>query len=181
MIAMRALLLPLLLLSAACNPEHRTLQHTETLPMSEVDLSALGVPYASTPQPGMLCAGQISPEQLDALALAGFKNFISLRVAEERGAGWEEEHTAGRDLSFQRLPIAGADGISDENARALRAMLDATEGATVLYCGSSNRVGALLGLAAHSIDGKSKEEAREFARSAGMTGLEPVFDEVIGL
>ena len=58
--------------------------------MPEIDINALGVPYASVPDAGLLCAGQISPEQMDALHAAGFKTFISLRVAAENGAGWEE-------------------------------------------------------------------------------------------
>ena len=148
--------------------------------MPEIDINALGVPYASVPDAGLLCAGQISPEQMDALHAAGFKTFISLRVAAENGAGWEEAHAATAGVSFQRLPIAGAAGVTSENARELRGILEDAEGPTVLYCGSSNRVGALLGIAAHEIVGKSVEEALAYARSAGLTGLEPAFNEVVG-
>lgn len=148
--------------------------------MPEIDINALGVPLASVPDAGLLCAGQISPEQMDALHAAGFETFVSLRVAGENGAGWEEAHAATAGVTFQRLPVAGAAGVTSENARELREILESAEGPTVLYCGSSNRVGALLGIAAHEIDGKSAEEALAYARSAGLTGLEPVFNEVVG-
>ena len=35
--------------------------------MPEIDINALGVPFASVPDAGLLCAGQISPEPMDAL------------------------------------------------------------------------------------------------------------------
>lgn len=174
--------LALAALAAACGADPESpADTTETVTMPDVDFAALGVPFASVPDAGLLCAGQISPEQMDALQDAGFKTFLSLRVAEERGAGWEEEHAAAKGVTFQRLPVAGADGVTSENAKALRGMLEAAEGPTVLYCGSSNRVGALLGIAAHEIDGKSAEDALTYAKSAGLTGLEPVFRERVGL
>ena len=43
---------------------------------------------------------------------------------------------------------------------------------TVLYCGSSNRVGALLALKAYWLDGADPEDALELGRAAGMTRLE---------
>ncbi|MEC7232497.1 MAG: sulfur transferase domain-containing protein, partial [Planctomycetota bacterium] len=126
--------------------------------MPEIDIDALGVPNASVPEDGLLCAGQISPEQMDALHAAGFERFISLRVASEEGAGWEEARAAETGVSFQRLPVAGPAAVTSERARALRGALDDAEGPTVLSCGSSNRVGARLGIAAHEIDGLSAEE-----------------------
>lgn len=176
------LLAPLALALAACgSPSSESTAPPEPAPMPQVDLAALGVPNAAIPQDGLLCAGQLSVAQMDALAAAGFEHFISLRVAQENGAGWEEDYTAEKGIEFERMPIAGADGITSENARALRARLDALEGPTVLYCGSSNRVGALLGLAAHELDGKSPEDALAYAKSAGLTGLEPVVRQKLGL
>jgi uncharacterized protein (TIGR01244 family) len=125
------------------------------------------------PLPGLVVAGQLTPEQLDGLAAAGFGSFISLRGPEEQGAGWEEEHASAASISFQRLPIAGGDGLTREAAQELARLLeDAGEG-TVLYCGSSNRVGALLALKAYFVDGQDRESALELGRAAGMRSLEP--------
>ena len=48
----------------------------------------LGVANASIPMDGLLCAGQLTVEQMDALKALGFASFVSLRVATENGAGW---------------------------------------------------------------------------------------------
>lgn len=154
--------------------------NTDPTEMPHTDLDALDIPNMTTPMDGLLCAGQLSPEQMDGLYTAGFKNFVSLRVASENGAGWEEEHADGKEYTFVRMPIAGKDDIDTEHAKALRAKLDELKGPTVLYCGSSNRVGALLAVAAHEVDGRSAEEALEFGRSAGLTKLEPVAAEAMG-
>jgi uncharacterized protein (TIGR01244 family) len=143
---------------------------------------ALDVPNARGPMPYLVTAGQLTPEQMDGLADAGFQHFISLRTTAEDGAGWEEEHAATADLDFHRLPVAGADGLTRENAEALDHLLEATGGEpTVLYCGSGNRAGALLALQAHWIDGASPEAAFELGQQAGMTGLSEPVRELLGL
>ena len=135
--------------------------------------AALGVTNAREPLPGLVTGGQPTPEQLDALARAGYARFVSLRPAGERGAGWEEEHVAGRDLAFERIPVAGAGDLTREAVMALDRLIDEAGGEpTVVYCASSNRVGALLALRAHWLEGASPEEALELGRAAGLAGLE---------
>ena len=102
---------------------------------------------------------------------------LEVRGAGENGAGWEEGYTADQGIAFQRIAIRGADDIDEANARAVREALDGADGPVALYCGSSNRVGALLGLAKSRIDGATDEEALRFARESGMTALEPVLVE----
>lgn len=130
---------------------------------------------------GLVCAGQISESQMDFLKDKGVRTFVSLRVATEGGAGWEEAYAQGKGINFTRVEIAGAGGITVDAAKRLHATLNEAEGPVVLYCGSSNRVGALLGIAAHHMEGASKEEALKLAQSAGLTKLEPVFREVLGM
>ncbi|MEM9379211.1 MAG: sulfur transferase domain-containing protein [Planctomycetota bacterium] len=167
------------LLAAACSAEPTDAPKTVTQP--DVDLTALSIPNASTPLEGVLAAGQISPEQMDALHAAGYRSFISLRVAEERGAGWEEAHAAEKDIRFVRLPVAGAAGVDEAHARQLGELMGAEERPMVVYCGSSNRVGALFGLKAFHVDGMGAEEALALGKAAGVTGLEPHFKEQLGL
>lgn len=133
----------------------------------------LGVRNARMPMEGILTAGQPSEEQLDALRAAGFQNFISLRPTAEDGAGWEEAHAAAGSYDFQRLPISGGEDLTRENVEAFAAALEESgDGPTVLYCASSNRVGAMFALKAFWLDGASAEEALELGSSAGLTRLE---------
>jgi protein tyrosine phosphatase (PTP) superfamily phosphohydrolase (DUF442 family) len=161
---------------AASAPEAATA--TASAPSLEA-ATALGVRNAAMPLPGLVVGGQLTPEQLDGLAAAGFQNFISLRGAEEQGAGWEEAHAGEASIAFQRLPIAGGDGLSREAAEELARLLDAAGEGTVLYCGSSNRVGALLALKAFYVDGQDGESALELGRAAGMRSLEPRVREIV--
>lgn len=140
----------------------------------------IDVAQASVPEPGLLCAGQLTEAQIDALVEAGYKSFLSLRGPDEKGVGEDGERAASHGATFVRFAIQGADGISEENARHLDSMLAELERPAVLYCGSSNRVGALLGARAYFVQGKSRQESLEFARSAGMTRLEGRLEELLG-
>jgi uncharacterized protein (TIGR01244 family) len=135
---------------------------------------ALGVPNAREPVPGLLTSGQISQAQLDALAQGGYTTFVSLRPPTEEGADWEEAYAAQRGVSFTRIPVAHAAGLTRENVEALDRVLKAAgDGKTVLYCGSGNRVGALLALRAAWLQGATPEQAMALGRAAGLTSLEP--------
>lgn len=138
------------------------------------------LPNGREPEPGLLTGGQISAQQLLRLRDAGATTFINLRTEGEPGelpASIFEEH----GLRHVRIPVAGADGINERNAAALEAALAAAEGShTVVYCGSGNRVGALLALSAHR-QGKAPEEALAFGLEAGLTGLEKATREKLGL
>jgi protein tyrosine phosphatase (PTP) superfamily phosphohydrolase (DUF442 family) len=189
---LRNLVLCLLAISTACASEgDRAAEGT-----SDGDVSAatptstetsalavateLGVRNVRAPQPGLITAGQPTEEQLEALTNAGVTRVISLRVAEERGAGWEEAHAAAATYEFDRLPIAGADALTRENVEALAELLqEGGDGPTLLYCGSSNRVGALLALKAYWLDGASAEDAVSIGREAGMTRLEDAVREAM--
>lgn len=153
---------------AACSsttPDHAVAQAAETT----------GVANLAQPYPSLFTSGQLDREQMTALAQAGVATFISLRQASEGGAGWEEEFAAGLGVRFVRLPIAGADDISWQKAGELDGVLAAAGDAPqVLYCGSSNRVGALLALRAASVLGDSPEAAMALGESAGLSSLRPV-------
>ena len=150
-------------------------------PTGNVSLDDLQIPNASTAVEGVLCAGQLSEDQMVALSEMGYRSFVSLRLADEGGAGWEEDFAAEKGLRFVRLPVAGKAGVDEDHARQLSALMDAEERPMVLYCGSSNRVGALLALEAFHVDGKSAEECMALGKSTGVTGLESLLEEKLGL
>jgi protein tyrosine phosphatase (PTP) superfamily phosphohydrolase (DUF442 family) len=140
----------------------------------------LQVSNAREPLPNLVTAGQLTEAQFQAMVDAGFEHFISLRLATENGAGWEEEYAAETATDFQRLPVAGAEQLSMESVQALDALLKEADGQpTVLYCGSSNRVGALMALRAYWLQGASAEDAMALGEAAGMTRLQPAVAAII--
>ncbi len=180
-----ALVMAALFVGVACGSEPPS--DTEALVVSEGEATleaatALGVPNARMPLPNLVTAGQPNEEQFDGLAAAGYQHFISLRPSSERGAGWEEEHSADGRFDFMRLPIENADALTRENVEAFAALMETVgDEPTVLYCGSSNRVGAMLALKAFWVDGADAEAAFELGQEAGMTRLADPVRELLGL
>jgi protein tyrosine phosphatase (PTP) superfamily phosphohydrolase (DUF442 family) len=143
-------------------------------------IAALGVANAAEPLPGLVSAAQPTREQIDGLRTLGYQSFVSLRPQDEAGAGWEEDYLGGGAAEFARIPIAGAADLTRENVEALDRVLDAAAGdPVVLYCASSNRVGALLALRAYWLDGAEEGAALELGREAGLAGLEPAVRELL--
>jgi len=142
---------------------------------------SLDIYNASVPEEGLLCAGQIKQEQFEALAKSGYKTFINLRRPTESGTGWESDFAESIGVDYVNIPVAGAAGITESNARRVADALDGAKRPAVLYCGSSNRVGAIYGLRAFYTQGKSPMESLEAARSAGVRSLAPKLKELLGL
>jgi protein tyrosine phosphatase (PTP) superfamily phosphohydrolase (DUF442 family) len=166
-------------LVASCAEEPKPI--TPSSPQGTVTLEDIEVPNQSTAMEGVLTAGQLSEEQMVALAGLGYQSFVSLREADEGGSGWEEGFAAEKGLHFVRLPIAGADGIDEAHARQLDTLMEAEARPMVLYCGSSNRVGALLALRAFHVQDMGAAESLELGKSTGVTGLESMLEEKLGL
>jgi len=141
---------------------------------------ALGDAYVAEPDPGLVTAAQPGPAQVADLRRLGYRRFISLRPADEPGAGWEEAEFTDGDARFVRIPISGAGDLTRENVETLeRVLVEAGGEGAVLYCASSNRVGALLALRAHWLQGAEPEAALELGRRAGLAALEPAVRELL--
>ncbi len=133
----------------------------------------LGVPQSSSPLPGLHCSGQPTPEQFGELQAAGITNVICLRAPGEEGTGWEEARAAELGISFSRLVVEGGDQLTEAKARELDRQLASAKGPTLVCCGSSNRVGALMAMRARLVEGKSPEEALAIGKACGLSKLEP--------
>lgn len=125
--------------------------------------------------------GQPSQRDLHTLKEAGYTTVINLRLADERTRVEEpvsEENfnydepalTRSLGMDYVSLPIAGAGGLSRENAERLAAVLEEADGPVLLHCASGNRVGGLLALIAFYVDNKPADEAMAIGLAAGMTG-----------
>ncbi|MGB3563728.1 MAG: protein tyrosine phosphatase family protein [Thermoanaerobaculia bacterium] len=129
------------------------------------------------PREGVLSGGQPTPEQLAAAKEAGFETVINIRVPGEPGTDSERELVESLGMTYVSLPVQGAAGMTEENAKALAVALDEAEQPVLLHCGSGNRIGGLFALIAYHYDDKTIEEAMAFGKEAGLTGLEPVVRE----
>lgn len=145
------------------------------------DIASLEIINFRMPSDHLVTGGQLTQEQMVALQEEGYGTFINLRPVEEKGTGWEEQFSAAEGISFTRIPVAGAAGVTRESAERLAEALNSGESGAVVYCASGNRVGALLALKAHFVDGQNAEDALQFGLDAGMTRLEPLVRELLEL
>lgn len=138
------------------------------------------LPNGRTPFEGVLTGGQPTDEQLADLAEAGYRTVINLRSDGEEG-NTDPSDVEGLGMTYIAIPIESAETLNEENARLLADTLDNAEGPVVVHCGSGNRVGALFALKAFYVDGSPAEEALAVGQSSGLTRLEPVVREKLGL
>ncbi len=172
---------------SACSDQERPAVNSDPggAPAAEAALALAteaGIRNARMPVAGLITAGQPTEDQLDGLRAAGVEHFVSLRPTSEDGAGWEEARASSEGFSFDRLPIAGAASLTRENVETFAAIMERVgDEPALLYCASSNRVGAMIALKAHWIDGDDAETALELGRSAGLASLENPVRELMGL
>lgn len=157
---------------AACS----TSNETETANTSAT--TQFSIKNFANPEPSLFTGGQPSQEALTALAEAGVKHVINLRPLQEQeqSQDWNEaELVQSLHMQYHSIPVAGAAGVTRENATALADLLKTLEGEQVfLHCASSNRVGALTALYEGAANGVNTDEAIAKGKSWGLSSLEPV-------
>ena len=131
------------------------------------------------PRPGLYTAGQPQASDWPALRARGVATVINLRTPKEMEGRDEAAEVRAAGMRYLSIPVAGADGITEANARLLRDALGAADGPVLVHCASGNRVGGLLVVMRARLDGATGEEALEFGRQAGMTGTEARARQVI--
>jgi len=131
------------------------------------------IPNARVTKTGLLVGGQPSPDQLKAIREAGYQTVITLRTDSEPGDEGEQATVERLGMKFVSIPVAGAAGLTEENARALAKALAVQDALpAVVHCKSGQRVSALLGLKAFVVDRVSAAAAIDLAKSLGLTKLE---------
>jgi protein tyrosine phosphatase (PTP) superfamily phosphohydrolase (DUF442 family) len=124
-------------------------------------------------EPSMYTGGQPSESEFKGLAAAGFRRVIDLRASPEERGFDEVAEAARQQLDYVRLPIAGEADLTLNHVKELDSLLAGPPALmTLVHCGSSNRVGALLALRAAWLKGATLDAALAVGRSAGLTGLE---------
>lgn len=139
------------------------------------------LPDGKASLPGLATGGEPSQAQLEAIAANGFRTIVNLRTEDERSE-IQRSDVKGLGMRYVSIPVAGADGLDAANVDALDRVLDDPDAyPVVLFCSSGNRVGALLALRAAWLEDASPEEALTLGKNAGLTRLEPVVRQKLGL
>ena len=174
---LRRLTLTAVVLFASCGSPDADPQGAAAPPN---DPAALGIPHFSAPLPNVVCSGQPTKEQFDALKTAGVQRVLHLRRKSEKGTGWEEARAAEAGIPFERLAIAGGPGLTRENVEAFAAKLASYGDEKVLVsCATSNRVGAMFALKAVWLEGADQEEAMALGKRAGMKSLTGTVEKLL--
>lgn len=134
----------------------------------------------NTPAENLLTGGQPSLLELKQFKNSGVTTVINLRGPDEDVPFNEKLEAEALGLEYVSLPISGAADVTPENARKLHELLAGFESENVLlHCASGNRVGALLAIRAHEIEGKPANESLQFGRAAGLGSLEEKVETVL--
>lgn len=138
--------------------------------MTESDLSQIvpGLLNGACPLPGMVTAGQPTPDGLEQLAAAGVRTILDLRgTGEDRG--YDEPAAVERaGMRYVPLPVTPP-AVPDATFDRFRELLADRENWPVLvHCATSNRVGMLL-LPYFALDrGMDPEAALQRAIESGL-------------
>jgi hypothetical protein len=166
---LRNLLFPVIALFSAC-----TAKPTAADAIAKMKVAN----FSKGPEASLLCSGQPTPEQFRKLAENGVARVVCLRKKNESGTGWEEDLAPHSGIEFVRFVVEGPQDMTEAKAREFAALIG--DGApTLVACGSSNRVGAMMALKAKFVDGKSKEEALAIGKASGLKALEPAVTEAL--
>jgi uncharacterized protein (TIGR01244 family) len=124
------------------------------------------------PRQGLYTAGQPATGDWQAIAARGVTTVVNLRTPSEMQGRDEAAEVRAAGMRYIQIPIAGAEGITDANARLLRDALAAADGSVLVHCASANRAGGLLALAEARHGGVAPEQAIALGRKAGMASTE---------
>jgi len=139
------------------------------------------VPNLRQPNDRLLTGGQPDAAAWKQLAADGVTTVINLRPADEMAGRDEAAEVIAAGMSYRQIPVAGAAGITTENANALWTAIAQAPGKVLVHCASGNRVGALLALGAAEQGGMDSQQALQFGKAAGLSGAEPRVREALGL
>lgn len=139
------------------------------------------VPGFKQPSSTLITGGQPEAAAWPVAAAQGVTTVINLRPDRELGERDEAGEVTGAGLVYRQLPVDGAGDITEANARTLWQWIQGAPGTVLVHCGSGNRVGALLAIAAAREAGMAPEAAIEYGRSAGLGGAEAKVREVLGV
>ena len=125
-------------------------------------------------------AGQVTPEELEQAAKAGFKSVLNVRSPEEQGFLTEEPQIAeSLGLAYANAPLTVATLDADQLA-AIVAELEKLPKPTLVHCAGGLRASAVALLSIAQQEGLTAEQALERAQAAGFDlNANPKLKEVL--
>ena len=141
--------------------------HPEAAPLPDM-------PNTSRPAPQRIAAGAVEPQDVSGLRAAGVERVNTRRLDAETPGFDEAAAMRAAGIDYESLPINGADGLTRENVERFAQLLaESGDDLTLVHCGGSNRVGALVALKAGWLENRPLEEAVAEGTRWGLSGLEP--------
>ena len=122
------------------------------------------------PSPEIITGGQLSQADVARLKAEGVTTIINLRAPREFDQTTVRNQADAEGIAYYNFPVSGREALSLDNAKRVDTLLKKVSGKTLIHCGSGNRVGGIMAIRAHLIEGKSKEEALALGRAIGMSG-----------
>lgn len=131
------------------------------------------------PRAGLYTAGQPQAGDWAAIRARGVATVVNLRTPGEMEGRDEAAEVQAAGMRYVSIPVAGAGGIDEANARLLHDALAQADGPVLVHCASGNRAGGLLALMQARLDGVPQAQALEFGRKAGMASTEARVRELL--
>ncbi|MEM7608163.1 MAG: sulfur transferase domain-containing protein [Myxococcota bacterium] len=125
--------------------------------------------------------GQPTAAHLDAAVEANIQTVISLRREDEAGVAESSEAVRARGMHLVSIPVAGAGGLTEANARAVGEALASSEGPALLHCGSGNRAAAMIALNEFYAHGAAPLDALRCGEALGLTSLRDAVVQAMGV
>lgn len=124
----------------------------------------------------VLTGGQPAQTALEQLCQAGCCLVVNLRPEAELGSFDEASIVEALGMRYVHIPVGRPHDLHAEAARRLHDALSAdAESLILVHCASGNRVGALMALRAHAIEGKQPDEALRIGLDAGLDPEGPLY------
>ena len=111
--------------------------------------------------------GQVTPEELQQAAQAGFKSVLNLRSPEEESFVSDEQQQAEKTgLKYVNVPVK-PDGMSDELADQVLQEIDQLPKPVLIHCKSGMRSGAMTLMYVDTQQGMTADEAMQKGKQMG--------------
>lgn len=133
------------------------------------DSSLEAIPYFHRVNERVAVAGQPTPEQVAALAKAGFRTVINLRPEAEFPASAETKAAADAGLFYVSIPFVTAKPSSNAVEEFLRVSESADIYPVLIHCATANRASAFWLVRRVLRDGWTFDDAEKEAKANGLT------------
>ncbi len=131
-------------------------------------------------EPGLYSAGQPQSDEWAEIARNGIATVVNLRPDSEQPGLDERALATAQGLNYIALPIASAQDLTPANVSLFKSLLRQHKAnGLLIHCGTGNRVGAMFALSRALDPGCSIDEAIDYGRKAGLSGLQAQVTDIL--